>query len=97
MKDDANPELDPLIGGLTRPAMMLGIPYALFVSELALVIVIFVLAKNLLMLLLGIPVHALSYWLTVRDVRFMDVIATRFSKCPPTWNRSFWGGVSYGP
>ena len=68
------PRIDSIVGGLTRPPMMLGIPFTLFV-----------------------PIHGVAYALTVRDNRFVDVIITRFSKCPVTRNHRFWGGDSYKP
>ena len=97
MDADEEPVLDPLVGGLTRPPMMFGIPYVLFVLEFASVVLIFINTKNLFMLLLIIPIHAIAYGLTVRDVRFVDVLQTRISKCPRTRNHRFWGGDSYSP
>ena len=97
MESDERPHLDPLVGGLTCPPMMAGIPYVLFVVEFCLVVLIFINTKNLLMFLLVIPVHAIAYWLTVRDARFVDVILTRLGRCPMTRNRRFWGGDSYAP
>ena len=91
------PRLDSIVGGLTRPPMMLGIPFTLFVVEFCVVVLIFINTKNLLMFLLVIPVHGIAYALTVRDNRFVDVIVTRFSKCPITRNHRFWGGDSYKP
>ncbi|WQO31206.1 type IV secretion system protein VirB3 (plasmid) [Microvirga lotononidis] len=96
MSEEA-PHIDPLVGGLTRPPMMLGIPYVLFVLEFCLVVLIFINSKNLLMFLLVIPVHAIAYILTVRDARFMDIVLVRFGRCPFTRNRRFWGGDSYSP
>jgi type IV secretion system protein VirB3 len=94
---DEAPHIDPLVGGLTRPPMMLGIPYVLFVLEFCLVVLIFINTKNLLMFLLVIPLHGIAYLLTVRDARFVDIILVRFGRCPFTRNRSFWGGDSYSP
>jgi type IV secretion system protein VirB3 len=97
MEPDEEPVLDPLVGGLTRPPMMFGIPYVLFVLEFASVVLIFINTKNLFMLLLIIPIHTIAYGLTVRDARFVDVLQTRVSKCPRTRNHRFWGGDSYSP
>jgi type IV secretion system protein VirB3 len=94
---DETPSLDPLVGGLTRPPMMLGIPYVLFVLEFCLVVLIFINTKNLFMFLLVIPIHGIAYLLTVRDARFVDIILVRFGRCPYPRNRSFWGGDSYTP
>ncbi|KAF0136317.1 MAG: type IV secretion system protein VirB3 [Methylocystaceae bacterium] len=93
----SKPKLDPLVGGLTRSPMMLGVPYVLFVLECCVVVLIFINTKNLLMFLLFPPIHAVAYVLTVRDNRFVDVILTRFGKCPVTRNHRFWGGDSYQP
>ena len=89
--------LDPLIGGLTRPPMMYGIPYVMFVVELCVTVLIFINTKDLLMFLLLIPFHGIAYWLTIKDNRFVDIVVTRFGKCPYTRNRAFWGGDSYAP
>ena len=85
------------MGGLTRPPMMLGIPFTLFVVEFCAVVLIFVNTKNLFLFLLLVPIHGVAYALTVRDNRFVDVIITRFSKCLLTRNHRFWGGDSYKP
>ena len=97
MEDDVPKSIDPLIGGLTRPPMMWGIPYVLFVIECCVIVMAFVNTKNLFTFLLVIPVHGITYWLTVRDARFVDIVMKRFGKCPPTANRHFWGGASYSP
>ena len=87
----------PLVLGLTRPRMMWGIPFGLFVAETILVVLIFLNTKNLLMFLLLIPMHAASYVLTIKDARLVDIVRIRLSKCPGTRNRGFWGGNSYTP
>ena len=74
------PRIDSIVGGLTRPPTMLGIPFTLFVVEFCAVVLIFVNTKNLFMFLLLVPIHGVAYALTVRDNRFVDVIITRFSK-----------------
>ena len=94
MGEPSKPRLDPLVGGLTRPPMMLGVPYVLFVVEFCVIVLIFINTKNLLMFLLLIPVHGIAYALTVRDNRFVDIILVRFGKCPVTRNHRFWGGDS---
>jgi len=97
MADPEQAHLDTIVGGLTRPPMMLGIPYVLFVLEFTLVLLVFINTKNLLMFLLLIPIHGIAYWLTVKDARFVDVLVKRLARCPMTRNRQFWGGNSYAP
>lgn len=96
-ESDTLPHLDPLVGGLTRPPMMLGVPFNLFVIEVCVIVMVMINARNLLTFLLLIPIHGAAYALTVRDNRFLDVLITRFSKCPVTRNHRFWGGDSYSP
>ena len=97
MSKEVKPVVDPIVIGLTRPPMMFGVPYVVFVIEAMLVLEAFLMTKNLLMFGLFIPLHAIGYVLTVRDARFVDVIVTSLSKCPATLNRAFWGGDSYSP
>ena len=97
MEADAPMEVNAVVGALTRPPMMLGIPYVLFILESVIVCLIFINTKNLFTLLLAVPLHGLSYWLTIIDNRFVDILMVRLSKCPPTRNRLFWGGDSYQP
>jgi len=97
IRQQAKPRLDPLVVGLTRPPMMLGVPYVLFVLEWCVVVLIFINTKNLLMFLLFAPIHGIAYALTVRDNRFVDILLVRYGKCPITRNHRFWGGDSYRP
>ena len=48
-------------------------------------------------LLLALPIHGILYLLTIRDPRFVDILAVKFKKCLPTPNKRFWGGNSYSP
>lgn len=93
--DPDKPQAVPLVLGLTRPRMLWGIPWGLFVAEIVLVLMIFLNTKNLLMFLLILPMHAASYVLTIKDVRLVDIIRVRLSKCAGTRNARFWGGNSY--
>ena len=69
VRQQAKPRLDPLVGGLTRPPMMLGVPYVLFVMEWCVIVLIFINTKNLLMFLLFAPIHGLAYALTVHKAQ----------------------------
>lgn len=95
--DQDRPQAVPLVLGLTRPRMLWGIPWGLFVAEIVLVLMIFLNTKNLAMFLLILPMHAASYVLSIKDVRLVDIIRVRLSKCAGTRNHRFWGGNSYTP
>ncbi|SEF01387.1 type IV secretion system protein VirB3 [Rhizobiales bacterium GAS188] len=97
MTEEVRPVVDPIVIGLTRPPMMFGVPYVVFVIETMIIVLVFINTKNLLMFGLIVPLHAIGYVLTVRDARFVDVIMTAMSRCPPTRNRPFWGADAYSP
>nr|AJW29999.1 type IV secretion protein VirB3 [Ochrobactrum sp. LM19] len=50
---------------------------ALFYAEIAVVMILFVQTENLFMLLLIVPLHALFYWLTIRDENFSSILRAR--------------------
>ena len=82
------------IGGIIGAGLFVGSSVAIAAVGPAVIVTY---AITGLMFLLVIPVHAIAYWLTVRDARFVDVILTRLGRCPMTRNRRFWGGDSYAP
>jgi type IV secretion system protein VirB3 len=95
--EDDEPRLDPLVIGLTRPPLMLGVPYVTFIVESVVIVMVFLNTKNLLTFGLIAPLHSIAYALTIRDVRFIEIIQKRLSRCPRTRNAAFWGGDSYAP
>lgn len=65
---------DPLFVGLTRPPMRFGVTYAVILCNVALTMEVFLLTKNLLVLLLAVPVHGVCMLLCARDARFFDLV-----------------------
>jgi type IV secretion system protein VirB3 len=90
---------DPLFVGVTRPPMRWGVTYAALLFNLVFTMEVFLLSKNLLTLLIALPVHGLCALLCARDARFFDLILlwgrTRLPAC--LGNLRLWRASSYSP
>jgi len=65
---------DPLFVGATRPPMRFGVTYAALLLNLIFCLEVFLLSRNLLVLLLALPIHGVSMLLCARDARFFDLV-----------------------
>jgi type IV secretion system protein VirB3 len=90
---------DPLFVGATRPPMRWGVTYSALLFNLVFTMEIFLASKNLLALLLALPIHAVCALLCAVDARFFDLLLlwgrTRMSGL--FVNRSVWRASSYSP
>jgi type IV secretion system protein VirB3 len=91
--------LDTLFVGVTRPPMRWGVTYSALVLNMVCTMEIFLLTKNLLTLLLAIPIHGLCALLCARDARFFELGAawcrTRLPALVSTYG--FWRASSHSP
>ncbi len=90
---------DPLFVGATRPPMRWGVTYSALLANLVFTLEAFLLTRNLLTLLIGLPVHGVSALLCARDARFFD-LALLFARTRlPGWlaNQRLWRAGSYSP
>jgi type IV secretion system protein VirB3 len=90
---------DPLFVGATRPPMRWGVTYSALLFNLVFTMEFFLLSKNLLSLLLCVPIHALCVLLCVRDARFFDLLMLWARTRLPALmaNLRFWQASSYSP
>src|SRR5262245_2519660 len=90
---------DPLFVGATRPPMRWGVTYAALLFNLVFVMEVFLLTKNLLTLLIALPVHGVSMLLCARDHRFFDLLVLwgRTRLPAAIRNLHFWRASSYSP
>jgi type IV secretion system protein VirB3 len=90
---------DPLFVGATRPPMRWGVTYSALLFNMVFTMEIFLLSKNLLTLLLCLPIHALCVLLCVRDARFFDLILLWARTRLPALlaNLRLWQASSYSP
>lgn len=90
---------DVLFVGATRPPMRWGVTYAALLANLVFTLEAFLLTRNLLTLLVCVPVHALCALLCARDARFFDLVLlwgrTRLPALVTTLR--LWKASSYSP
>lgn len=88
---------DPLFVGATRPAMIWGVTYSAVMLNGMCVMEIFLLTKNLLILLITAPVHGVCMLLCARDARFFDLTLLWGRTRLPAFlgNLRFWKASSY--
>jgi type IV secretion system protein VirB3 len=90
---------EPLFVGATRPPMRWGVTYAALLFNLVFTLEAFLLTKNLLTLLLSVPIHAISALLCARDPRFFDLLVLwARTRLPAIFgNLRVWRASSYSP
>lgn len=90
---------DPLFVGATRPPMRWGVTYSALLANLVFTLEAFLVTRNLLTLLIALPVHGVSALLCARDARYFDLAALSARTRLPAWlaNRRLWRAVSYSP
>jgi type IV secretion system protein VirB3 len=65
---------DPLFVGVTRPPMRWGVTYSALLLNAVSTMEVFLLTKNLLTLLIALPIHGICALLCARDARFFDLL-----------------------
>jgi len=90
---------DPLFVGATRPPMRWGVTYAALLFNLVFTMEMFLMTRNLLMLLLSAPIHAVCMLFCARDARFFDLVLLAGRTRLPALlaNLRHWKASSYSP
>src|SRR5208337_4942597 len=90
---------DPLFVGATRPPMRWGVTYSALLVNMVFTLEVFLLTKNLLTLLLSVPIHGICVLLCTRDARFFDlVLLWAKTRLPARFaNLRLWKASSYSP
>jgi type IV secretion system protein VirB3 len=90
---------DVLFVGATRPPMRWGVTYSALLMNLVFTMEAFLLTKNLLTLLLALPIHGVCALLCARDARFFDLVLLWARTRIPALlsNVRLWRAVSYSP
>src|ERR1700741_5557553 len=65
---------DVLFVGATRPPMRWGVTYSALLFNLVFTLEVFLVTKNLLTLLICLPIHGVCALLCARDARFFDLL-----------------------
>jgi type IV secretion system protein VirB3 len=90
---------DPLFVGATRPSMRWGVTFSALLFNMVFTMEAFLLTKNLLTLLLCLPIHGVCVLLCARDARFFDLILLWARTRLPALmaNLRLWRASSYSP
>ena len=88
-----------LFVGATRPAMRWGVTYSALLANLVVTLEAFLVTKNLLTLLLAVPIHGVCALLCARDARFFDLVLLWGRTRIPALlgNARFWRASAYSP
>jgi type IV secretion system protein VirB3 len=90
---------DPLFVGVTRPPMRFGVTYAALLLNAAFTMEVFLVTKNLLVILIALPIHGVCMLLCARDARYFDLLLMWAKTRLVAYLGSirFWKGASYTP
>ena len=90
---------DVLFVAVTRPPMRWGVTFAALMFNLVFTMEAFLLTKNLLTLLIALPIHGVCALLCARDARFFDLILLWGRTRMPAYFVNFrvWKASSYSP
>ena len=90
---------DPLFVAVTRPPMRWGVTFSALLMNMVFTMEVFLLTKNLLVLLMMLPVHGICMLLCARDARYFDLLLMWAKTRLLAYFSSirFWKGASYSP
>jgi len=96
---NAGVTVDPLFVAVTRPPMRWGVTFSALLFNLVFTMEVFLLTKNLLTLLLALPIHGVCALLCARDARFFDLLLLGARTRLPTLlaNARLWRASSASP
>ena len=89
---------DPLFVGVTRPAMALGVTYGAALANGMITVELFLLTRNLLVLLVCLPIHGILWILCAVEPRFFELLLLWLRT--RRWHPSgllYWKASSYAP
>lgn len=89
----------PLFVGATRPPMRWGVTYSALLFNLVFTLEAFLVTRNLLTLLVALPIHGTAVLLCGRDPRYFDLLLLWGRTRLPALlaNGRWWGAGSYSP
>jgi type IV secretion system protein VirB3 len=89
--------VDPLYAALTRPPLRAGVTDIALVGNVMLTVELYLLTRQLLVLLIAVPIHALAALLCARDARIFELLILWCVTRLPAYARNFayWHSASY--
>ena len=75
LNDEAGVIADSLFLGVTRPALALGVPYSALLVNSLVTLELFLMTRNLLCLLICLPLHGFAWLACLAEPRFFELLA----------------------
>lgn len=97
MSNNVDITRDVLFVGATRPPMIMGVTFEVFILNGMTTAIVFLSIGNPLYLLVCAPVHVLAYLLCLNEPRRFKLLALKAKCMMDNRNRSFWKSNSYSP
>jgi len=89
---------DPLFVGVTRPAMALGVTYGAALANGMVTVELFLLSRNLLALLVCLPIHGILWILCAVEPRFFELLLLHLrTRRASRASRAVWRAATYAP
>ena len=88
---------DPLFVALTRPQLLLGVPYSLVVMNGIVTTELFLIFKSPWVLLAAVLLHLIGWAVTLNDPHMFDLWLAKVRDCPRIPNFCQWRCNSYRP
>lgn len=90
---------DVLFAGITRPAVALGVPYAALLVNALFTLELFLVTRNLLCVLVCLPLHGIAWLLCLAEPRFFELLAVWgvVRARAGRGDRRHWAARSYAP
>jgi type IV secretion system protein VirB3 len=88
---------DILFVALTRPQMLLGVPFGYAVANAVITTELFLLFQSFLVIIAALIVHAVGWVLCLRDPHVFNLWLVKARRCPRVANYRLWRCNSYRP
>jgi type IV secretion system protein VirB3 len=89
---------DPLFVGITRPAMALGVTYGAALANGMVTVELFLLTRNLLALVVCLPIHGVLWILCAVEPRFFELLLLHLkTRRGRRASRAVWRASTYAP
>ena len=93
--EDDDVVLTPVVIGLTRPPMMMGVPYNAFFLIIGVTILAFLVFDTFWTAIIAPIAYVLLFSICSYDIRILDILSVSTSKTPRIRNKNFWGTNTY--
>ncbi|HVF82556.1 MAG TPA: type IV secretion system protein VirB3 [Sphingomicrobium sp.] len=90
-------ERDTLFVALTRPQMLLGVPYGYAIANAIITTELFLLFRSASVLLVAVMLHAIGWIACLRDKHVFSLWFVKVRRCPRVRNYRVWHCNSYRP